>query len=90
VVVPAYCRSREGRVFRVLRCSALIAPDRVRYALRAVPVKPDGNPSHEVAREFDTSLVRDKLALRQAIPTSEDTFESLWQQLRVDLDAQYD
>lgn len=90
MVVPAYCRSREGRVFRVLRSSALIAPDRVRYALRAVPVKPDGNAGHEVAREFDTSLVRDKLALRQAIPTSEDTFESLWQQLRVDLDALYD
>ena len=88
--MPPYCRSREGRVYRVVRCSELVAVDRVRYALRAVPVKGDGNPGHEVAREFDTSLVRERLALRQAIPTPEDTFESLWQQLRVDLDVQYD
>jgi hypothetical protein len=90
VVVPAYCRSREGGVYRVVRSSALVAPDRVRYALRAVPVKQDGNPGHEVACEFDTSLVREKIALRQTIPTSEDMFGSLWQQLRVDLDAQDD
>jgi hypothetical protein len=88
--VPVYCTTRQGRVFRVLRWSALVGPDRVRYALRAVPVKQDGDAGHEVAREFDTSLVRDKLAARQAIPTPEETFESLWQQLRVDLDAQYD
>ncbi|HEV7664054.1 MAG TPA: hypothetical protein VGQ62_11005 [Chloroflexota bacterium] len=90
MVVPAYCRSREGRVWRVLRSSALVAPDRVRFALRAVPVKQDGNPGCEVAREFDTSSVREQIARRQAIPTPEETYESLWQQLRVDLDAQYD
>jgi hypothetical protein len=89
VVIPAYCRSREGRMFRVVRTSQLLAPDRVRYALRAVPVKQDGNAGHEVAREVDASLVRDKIALRQAIPTPEETFEELWQQLRIDLDVHY-
>ena len=77
-------------MYRVQRSSALIGPNRVRYALRAVPVKQDGNPGQEVFCEFDTALVRDKLAYRQAIPTPEETFESLWQQLRVDVDAQYD
>ncbi len=90
MIVPAYCRSRAGRVYRVVRSSRLVAPDRVRYALRAVPVRGDSSPGHEVAREFDTSLVRDKIALGQSIPTPEETFEALWQQLRVDVDAAYD
>jgi hypothetical protein len=33
--------------------------------------------------------VRDKIALGQAIPTPEETFEELWQQLRLDLDVGY-
>jgi hypothetical protein len=89
MVVPAYCRTRAGRVYRVQRSSALVAADRVRYALRAVPVKQDGDAGHEVTAEFDTSQVRDKIAQRQSIPTPEETFESLWQQLRLDLDVQY-
>ena len=43
----------------------------------------------EVGREYDTTLVRDKIALGQAIPTPEETFEQLWQQLRLDLDVGY-
>jgi hypothetical protein len=43
----------------------------------------------EVARELDTASVRDRIALRQTIPTPEDTYEQLWQQLRLDLDAHY-
>jgi hypothetical protein len=90
MVVPPYCRSRVGRVFRVQRSSELIGPNRVRYALRAVPIKRDAQDAGlEVAREFETSLVRDKLALHQVIPTPEETFEQLWQQLRLDLDVQY-
>jgi hypothetical protein len=77
-------------VYRVQRTSTLIGPDTVRYVLRAVPVKQDGQPGHEVARDIDAAHVRDKLAMRQAIPTPEDTFEALWQQLRVDLNVQYD
>ena len=38
---------------------------------------------------LDTTLVRDKIALGQAIPTPEETFEELWQQLRLDLDVGY-
>jgi hypothetical protein len=89
-MVPAYCTSRHGKVFRVSRSSELVAPDRVRYALRAVPIFLRGQESTvEVAREYDTSLVRDKIGLGQAIPTPEDTFEELWQQLRLDLDVGY-
>jgi len=90
VAVPAYCTSRQGKVFRVSRSSELVAPDRVRYALRAVPMFLRGQDTVvEVAREYDTTLVRDKIGLGQAIPTPEDTFEELWQQLRLDLDVGY-
>jgi hypothetical protein len=90
VVVPPYCLSRQGRVFRLLRNSELIAPDRMRFALRAVPIKPSSiDAGLEVTREVDAALVRDKIAHGQAIPTPEDTFEQLWQQLRLDLDARY-
>ena len=34
-----------------------------------------------------TDLVRDKIRHRQIIPTPEATFEQLWQQLRLDIDA---
>jgi hypothetical protein len=90
VVVPPYCLSRQGRVFRLLRNSELIAPDRMRFALRAVPITPDGiDAGLEVTREMDTAQVRDKIVNGQAIPTPENTFEQLWQQLRQDLDAHY-
>ena len=86
--MPPYCLSREGRVFRLLRKSQLVAPDRMRFALRAVPIKADGSDAGlEVTRELDTALVRDKIAHGQAIPTPEETFEQLWQQLRVDLES---
>jgi hypothetical protein len=89
VVVPPYCLSRAGKVFRVLRSSEFVAPDRVRYALRAVPIRTDGDPGLEATRELDTALVLDKLANRQKIPTPEETYEQLWQQLRLDLDRHY-
>jgi hypothetical protein len=90
VVVPPYCTSRQGKVFRVSRSSELVAPNRVRYALRAVAISLKGQDAGiEVSREYDTSLVRDKLALRQSIPTPEETFEQLWEQLRLDLDVHY-
>ena len=77
-------------MFRLLRNSELIAPDRMRFALRAVPIKPSSiDTGLEVTREVDAALVRDKIAHGQAIPTPEDTFEQLWQQLRLDLDARY-
>ena len=77
-------------MFRVVRWSEGLAPDRVRYALRGVPIVLHGQDAPvEVACEFDTTLVRDKIALGQAIPTPEETFEQLWQQLRLDLDVGY-
>jgi hypothetical protein len=74
----------------VSRSSEMIGPDRVRFTLRAVAIKLRGRDSGvEVTREYDTSFVRDKLSLGQSIPTAEDTFEQLWQQLRLDLDIAY-
>jgi hypothetical protein len=65
VVVPPYCTTRQGKVFRVERMSELVAPDRVRYVLRAVPVKVKAdNVGLEVAREMDTASLRDKLCGR--------------------------
>jgi hypothetical protein len=90
VAVPPYCLSRAGKVFRVQRFSELIAPDRVRYVLRAMPIKHARQDAGlEVSRELDAAVVREMLALHQRIPTSEETFEQLWQQLRLDLDVQY-
>jgi hypothetical protein len=55
-----------------------------------VPVKLQSDDRGvEVAREMDTASVRDKIALRQTIATPEETYEQLWQQLRLDLDAHY-
>jgi hypothetical protein len=88
--VPPYCRSRAGRLFRLLRSSQLVAPDRVRFALRAQPLAQGDGEGLERTRELDTGFVRDKIAHRQAIPTPEATFEELWQQLRQDLDAPAD
>ena len=86
--MPPYCRSATGRVFRLLRSSRLIAPDRIRYLLRAEPLGPDGSANAlELTREVDTEFVLDKVAHRQAVPTPEATFEALWQQLRVEIDA---
>jgi hypothetical protein len=90
VVVPPYCQSRRGRVFRLLRSSALIPPDRMRFSLRAMPILIGSDDAGiEVVREYITSEVRDKIVNHQAIPTPEDTFERLWQQLRLDLDVHY-
>jgi hypothetical protein len=91
MVVPPYCQSRRGRVFRVLRSSALVAPDRMRFALRALPILIGSDDAGlEVAREYLTTEVRDKIVNHQAVPTPEDTFEQLWQQLRLELDAHYE
>jgi hypothetical protein len=90
VIVPPYCLSRDGRVFRLLRSSQFLAPDRMRYALRAVPIKSNGLDSGlEATREVDASSVLDKVANHQAIQTPEETFEQLWQQLQQEVDLKY-
>jgi hypothetical protein len=90
VVVPPYCVSRDGKVFRLLRSSQFLAPDRMRYALRAVPIKSnDLDTGLEATREFDASSVLDKVANHQAIQTPEETFEQLWQQLQQEVDLKY-
>ncbi len=77
-------------MYRVLRSSALVGPDRMRFALRAMPILIGSEDAGlEVAREYITSEVRDKIINHQAIPTPEQTFEQLWQQLRLELDSHY-
>ena len=89
MVVPPYCRSRDGRVFRLLRTSH-VAADSVRYSLRAVPVRLDDQPPRivERSREIEADYVRDKIRHRQAVQSPEATFEELWQQMRLELDAE--
>jgi len=87
MVVPAYCSTASGRVFRLVRSSRLVAPDRVRYVLRAEPITNAAAAPRELAREIDAEFIRDKIANRQAVPTPELTFEALWAELRSDLDV---
>jgi hypothetical protein len=88
MVVPAYCRTTSGRVFRLLRSSQVVAPDRVRFVLRAQPINAAGGEADlELSREVDAELIRDKIANNQAVPTPETTFEDLWYRLKLDLDA---
>ncbi|MDQ3809193.1 MAG: hypothetical protein M3336_02770 [Chloroflexota bacterium] len=88
MVVPPYCRSRGGRVFRITRLSEELGPERMRYVLRATPIRGAAHAEGmEASREIDTALMRDMIARGQVVPTPEETFEQLWQQLRLDLDA---
>jgi hypothetical protein len=68
-----------------------LGDDRVRYCLRAVPVHPHGEreAGSEVSCELDAARLLDKLRLGQTVPTPEETFEQLWQQLRIELDLSY-
>ena len=85
-MVPAYYRSRGGRVYRVYRHSQTLDADRSRYVLRAVPVRAaDASTAAEAVQVIDTESLRDRIRLRQVVPTPEQTFEQLWQQLRLDL-----
>ncbi len=87
--MPPYCRSRSGRVYRIQRVSEQVAPDRMRYVLRATPIKPRNGTleGKEASREVDAQQVREKIANRQLVATPEETFEQLWQQLRLDIDV---
>ena len=78
---------REARISLLLLSMATIFAC---FALRALPIAIGcADTGLEVAREYVTSDVRDKIVNHQAIPTPEDTYELLWQQLRLDLDAHY-
>ena len=86
-MVPAYYRTPCGRVYRVHRVSQTIDAQRARYVLRAVPVRaPDATHATEAVQDVDTESLRDRIRLRQVVPTPEQTYEQLWQQLRLDLD----
>jgi hypothetical protein len=62
----------------------------MRYVLRAFPIRTQNGTSEaskEAVKEVDTQGLREKIANRQVVPTPEELFEQLWQQLRLDLDA---
>jgi hypothetical protein len=86
MAVPQYCRTRDGRVYRILRSSHSLDAERVRYTLRAVPIRAS-LAQHEASTDVLADLLRDRIRHRMAIPTPETTFEQLWQQLRLDIDA---
>lgn len=86
MAVPQYCRTRDGRVFRIQRSSYAVDAECVRYTLRAVPIRAALN-GYEASVDLNADLVRDKIRHRQIIPTPEATYEQLWQQLRLDLDT---
>jgi hypothetical protein len=87
MAVPAYYRSRDGRVYRIERLAQAIDRDHARYTLRARPVQLQARePVREASCELDTHALRDRIH-RQVIATPEATFEQLWQQLRVDLES---
>ena len=88
MAAPQYCHTRLGRVFRIVRSSEGIDRGGVRYTLRAVPIRLDPSiPGFEASCEVHTDLIRDKIRNHQTIPTPETTFDQLWQQLRLDIDA---
>jgi hypothetical protein len=87
MVVPPYCRSRSGRVFRIQRRSEPLDDHGRRYTLRATPIRIGSVDGHEATRELDQEQVRDKIHNRQIVPSPEDIFEQLWQQLRLELDS---
>jgi hypothetical protein len=87
MAVPQYCRTRDGSVYRIQRSSASVGDASVRYTLRAVPIRA-ATAGFEVSADMDADLVRDKIRLHQIIPTPEATYEQLWQQLRLDIEAQ--
>jgi hypothetical protein len=57
----------------------------MRYVLRATPL--NNTPGKEAAKEIDAGQIREKISHRQIVPTPEETFEQLWQQLRLDIDS---
>jgi hypothetical protein len=62
----------------------------MRFMLRAMPILVGSDDAGlEVTREYIASDVRDKIVNHQAIPTPEETFEQLWQQLQLELDTHY-
>ena len=86
-MVPAYYRTPCGRVYRVHRVSQTLGADQARYILRAVPIRPADEPhAAEAVQVVDAETLRDRIRLRQVVPTPEQTYEQLWQQLRLDLD----
>src|SRR5436190_8819804 len=88
MVVPPYCVSRAGRVYRIHRLSEALGEDRMRFTLRATPIRAErAHEGKQASREIDTAQVREKIAARQVVPTPEETYEQLWQQLRLDVDA---
>lgn len=92
--VPSYYPSRQGRVFRLQRVHEPGSTDgSFRYVLRAFRVDLESSqesrrlPAAEVAVEVDSGEALEQVRRRQVVPTPEERFDRLWQQLRLELDA---
>lgn len=87
--VPAYYRTRRGRMFRIQRATEQ-ADGGSRFVLRAFAVQADANgatrPAAEVGQDVSLQDLRERIR-RRVVGTPEHTFEQLWQQLRADLEA---
>ncbi len=87
-MVPAYYRSRRGRMFRVQRLAERLGEDGERYVLRGTAVRIGAEAQRaEVARDVRADGIRERIGRGMVVPTPEETYEQLWQQLRVDLEA---
>ena len=88
MIVPGYYRSRQGRVFRVERAAEWLDPTTARYILRARPLRSSNVQAWlETSCLIQADALRDSIHRGQVIATPEQTFEQLWQQLRVDLES---
>lgn len=89
-MVPAYYRSRRGRMFRVQRARVDLPDGRERFVLRAVPIRATtgsrAEPAFETTHERSAEDLLDKLRRGHSLETPERAFESLWQRLRAEID----
>lgn len=92
--VPSYYSSRQGRVFRLRRVHEPGSESgSSRYILRAFRVDlaagsdSQTQPAAEVAVHVEGGEVLEQVRRRQVVPTPEERFDRLWQQLRLELDA---
>lgn len=84
MTVPACYTSRTGRVFRLKRFNET-NEDGARYILRGSPLG-EGDDI-EVSQDSGFDRLRDQISRKMVLSTPEEVFESLWQQLRLDLDG---
>ncbi len=90
LTVPLYYRSRAGRVFRLQRRHEPAGNEGGRYGLCAFDVRrtpPAEQPVAQAWNESSADELREKLRLGHMIRTPEQSFEQLWQRMRMELES---